>query len=254
MAIDSNAATTLAVTTNDDAIIDKARAIAEQLHLPFVEDGADLPWALILSTDQLALRFPGAKNPFVVNFLQSSYERRLQQASRNKEPLARAIGLKFGVACHVLDGTAGWGSDAVLLAKLGARVTAIERSPVVAALLADGVRRLKKKACYTTLDIQIEVADTQEYIKKNDIPLPDVIYLDPMFPERPNNAQVKKSMQLLQLLIGTSPDVELLAKTAFTVCPRLVIKRPEWAQPIMKNPTYSIPAGIVRFDVYIRTK
>ena len=253
MAIFLNTGYTLAVTTTDDQMIDKARAIAEQLHLPFVKTATDLPWVMILSPDHLAMRFPGAKKPFAVNFLEGAYVHRLQQASRNKEPLARAVGLKSDTECQVLDGTAGWGSDAVLLAKLGARVTAIERSPIVAALLADGLRRLNFAPAFSELAIHIEIADTVEYLKTTST-IPDVIYLDPMFPETPNTAQVKKPMQLLQAFVGETLNAEKLVSAALSSgCKRVVVKRPTWAEFLLQKPSFAVPAGMIRFDVYVKT-
>jgi 16S rRNA (guanine1516-N2)-methyltransferase len=41
----------------------------------------------------------------------------------------------------VIDGTAGLGKDAFVLAGLGCKVTLVERHPVVVALLADGLAR-----------------------------------------------------------------------------------------------------------------
>lgn len=44
---------------------------------------------------------------------------------------------------NVLDGTAGLGRDAFVLASLGCKVQMVERHPVVAALLDDGLKRAK---------------------------------------------------------------------------------------------------------------
>ena len=44
----------------------------------------------------------------------------------------------------MVDATAGLGRDAFVLASLGCTVTMLERHPVVAALLADGLARAKQ--------------------------------------------------------------------------------------------------------------
>src|SRR5262245_28917691 len=52
-----------------------------------------------------------------------------------RQPLARAI----GKARNVVDATAGLAQDAMRIALLGYRVTAIERNGVIAALVKDGL-------------------------------------------------------------------------------------------------------------------
>jgi 16S rRNA (guanine1516-N2)-methyltransferase len=244
----------IVVTATADADLPEAQRWSSQLKLPLVSAEAvnAYSWALICDADKLRLRFPGAAKPFSVDFTQPAYMRRLQQATCAREPLARAVGLKPGSRLHVLDGTTGWGSDTMVLAKLGAQVTALERSPIVAALLANGIQRAQQLPLFANIAIELQVGDTQDFLAK----MPqayDAIYLDPMFPERPNSALVKKPLQLLQTLLGEDPsDVDQLVAAAFNSgCKRVVIKRPTWAEPLFKTPSFSIPAGVVRFDGYL---
>lgn len=60
-----------------------------------------------------------------------------------KQPIARAVGRKrmADPAPVVIDATGGFGEDAWLLASLGCQVLTVERSPIVAALLRDGLLR-----------------------------------------------------------------------------------------------------------------
>jgi len=55
-------------------------------------------------------------------------------ALSRRQPLARALGRK---ARRVVDATAGLGQDSFLIASLGPTVLALERSPIIAALLAE---------------------------------------------------------------------------------------------------------------------
>ena len=48
-----------------------------------------------------------------------------------------------GVNPHIVDATAGLGRDAFLLASLGAKVTLIERSPMMYELLKEGMERAR---------------------------------------------------------------------------------------------------------------
>jgi 16S rRNA (guanine1516-N2)-methyltransferase len=233
----------------------EAEQLAQQLQLTYIEkaDASHYPWALIQQPDRVALRFPGARQPFSVDFLQGTYARRLLRVT-TREPLARAFdlkdALKQGRRPKIIDGTAGWGSDAMLLAKLGAEVVAIERSPIVACLLQDGVQRAQQSGSLGKLDIQVLNHDSCNYLQSLD-DSSALIYLDPMFPKSPNSALVKKPLQLLQMLLGEPQDENQLVTIALTKATRVVVKRPSWAEPLIRTPNFSIPAGVVRFDVYL---
>jgi hypothetical protein len=57
------------------------------------------------------------------------------------EAVAKAVGIKGSYLPDVVDATAGLGRDAFVLASVGCRVRMLERNPVVAALLDDGLTR-----------------------------------------------------------------------------------------------------------------
>ena len=84
---------------------------------------------------------PDAPGPVYVDFTAGRWPIGGGLAAAAIKPLARAIGLKGGAAPTVADVTAGLGRDAFVLACLGCTVWLIERSPIVAALLRDGLRR-----------------------------------------------------------------------------------------------------------------
>ena len=243
----------VAAEGKEPLLLQSAVNLAKKLNLPYVglDEAQQREWVLLQQADRIALRFPGASKPFSVDFARDEYARRLQAATLKREPLARAVGLKDKPGLSLIDGTAGWGSDAMLLAKLGAKVIALERSPIVAALLADGLRRAQ--SVYPGCDIQVQTIDTMEFCQQVEQHLelaPSVIYLDPMFPERSNSALVKKPLQLLQALLGAASDANELLLAALSVAERVVVKRPTWAEPLMRTPNFSVPGGLVRFDVY----
>jgi len=246
----------IVVAASTEADVAEAKNLALQLQLPFVTQPGNYAWMLICEGDILSLRSPIATKPFYVDFAHTAFLRRLKQATVARELLARAVGLKSGVKLSVLDGTAGWGSDSMVLAKLGAQVTALERSPIVAALLANGIQRARKIPLLKEVVLNLHLADTQDFLPTTAHDY-DVIYLDPMFPASPNSALVKKPLQLLQNLVGfdEAGDVDQLIAQAFqSGYKRLVIKRPVWAKPLFKTPDFSVSSGSIRFDVSCQLK
>ena len=167
------------------------------------------------------------------------------------QPLPRAIGRKPGL---VVDATAGFGADTFALAGLGHRVVAMERSPVVAALLEDGHARAlaDPKLQEVAGRIQIRCGDARELLGQLDAP-PDAVYIDPMYPAppRPKSALPRLEIQLLRRLVGTdSGDAELLATALASGARRVVVKRPP-AAPALPGPrTASHTGKLVRYDVY----
>ena len=82
---------------------------------------------------------------------------------------------------------------------------------------------------------------------------PDVIYIDPMYPDRKKSALVKKDMQILHKLIGSSIDEEELLQCALhNAKRRVVVKRPIQADTISGiKPTMAITSKKTRYDVYV---
>jgi 16S rRNA (guanine1516-N2)-methyltransferase len=141
-----------------------------------------------------------------------------------------------GRGAHVMDLTAGWGQDSLLLAWGGAsRVTMVERDPVVALVLQDALRRLnllaqssstpttthdgnnnnnnktvpsssfphhhswQLRAQQLSQKLSLQVDDSRNVLHTITTmdQCPDIVYLDPMFPPRQKTAAVKKGMQIL---------------------------------------------------------
>ena len=171
---------------------------------------------------------------------------------RLSQPLARAIGVKPANPLWVIDATAGLGEDAWLTASWGCRVTAIERCPIVAALLGDGLERARNTNPVVAARIQLVEADTRQWLNSLSANAkPDVIYLDPMFPPRSKTVTAKKGIRLLRRLVGDDLDVPALADLAIQVAQkRVVIKRSLRAQPLLGDPTFSKKGKAVRYDVY----
>lgn len=184
----------------------------------------------------------GAPGPLYVDFVSADAERR-RDAGRQL-PLARAVGVKGDARPSVLDATAGLGRDAFTLAALGCDVTGVERSPIIAALLRDG---LERAACR----LRLVVGDAREFMAGlAEDARPDVVYLDPMFPERRKSAAVKKELQYLQELLGPDDAQALFAAALKCARQRVVVKRPVHA-PELARPNHTLEGKTVRFDVYL---
>jgi 16S rRNA (guanine1516-N2)-methyltransferase len=167
------------------------------------------------------------------------------------QPLAKAIGRK---ARTVLDATAGLGGDAFLLACMGYHVTAIERSPVIHALFEDGLRRARADPaiCRALGDRLILIhADARESLGTLE-GMPDVVYLDPMFPpKRKTSALAKKEIRMVRSVVGDDEDATgLFAAAMKAAAQRVVVKRPHHAPPLSGKPTVIFAGKLVRYDVY----
>lgn len=182
--------------------------------------------------------------------------RRLHGGGRG-QAIAKAIGLKtYGLPLTVIDATAGLGSDAFVLACLGCEVILIERNPQIAALLNDALTRgaQDQNIAQFISNMRLIHGDAREILTTLTAEqYPDVVYLDPMFPERNKSALVKKELRLLKDLVGEDPDQDQLLNIALRAArKRVVVKRPRIA-PYLNNqqPQHSYIGKANRFDVYI---
>lgn len=193
-----------------------------------------------------------------VDFVEGALAHRLQYGGGRGQAIAKAVGLRGGVNPSVLDATAGLARDAWVLASLGCTVTLVERSTVLYALLMDGIRRgMQHETSRAVLVNFMNVvnADAVLYMQHQQLGTPpDVVYIDPMFPERRKSAAVKKDMQILQKLHGTdNNNAELLETAIATARKRVVIKRPMHAEHLCgRQPSVSVSSRKTRFDVYVR--
>ncbi|MDD6023233.1 MAG: class I SAM-dependent methyltransferase [Oscillospiraceae bacterium] len=150
-----------------------------------------------------------------------------------------------------VDATAGMGEDAFLLAASGYSVTLFEQNPVIAALLKDALRRAKKHP-----DLK-EIAQRMQLVEGNSIELlptlgivPDLIYLDPMFPARQKSGLINKKLQLIQKLEHPCVEEEALLNMAIGIHPpKIIIKRPlKGANLAGRTPSYSVRGKAIRYD------
>jgi 16S rRNA (guanine1516-N2)-methyltransferase len=222
-------------------------------------------FALVLTENQLELRKLDEPKlgAIYVDFASGAVAHRRKFGGGKGQAIAKAAGLNKGTTPVVLDGTAGLGRDAFVLASLGCKVQMVERHPVVAAILDDGLRRAQQDP-----DIGGWVSERMSLVHRSshdalvalcldpDYQRPDVVYLDPMYPHPMNKkkqALVKKEMRVFQSLVGADNDADALLEPALALATkRVVVKRPDYAPWLNQvKPTMVIETKKNRFDVYV---
>lgn len=246
----------LAVLYSGGADIKPFQALAESLAVPLIQsENIDQAEFLLTWRDRCLKLLDKAtlkKGGLFVEIEPRTGEQRSWPAPKDGA-LAQALGRKTAT---VVDATAGWGQDALHCFRMGYQITCMERSSVMAALLSDGFQRLQHLDWVKQLNLQ-----APDLIAGNAIELlatlpdtPDCVYLDPMFPpKRKKSALAKKSMVVLRDLSGDDLDKEQLFAAAFQAAgKRVVVKSPDYADPLGGKPSMSYASKLLRYDVYLK--
>lgn len=203
-----------------------------------------------------ALALPGS-GPVRVELGEGSLGWRLDPARVRHEMIAKACGVRGTEPLSVFDATAGLLRDAAVLAMTGCQVRVAERSPVIALLIEDGLRRAGLHPELRELLSRLEFSPGDALLQLQAMAgaeqRPDVVVLDPMFPHRDKSALVKKEMQVFQSVVGADVDADDLLLPALRAArKRVVVKRPRLAPPLggMK-PDFVVEGKSGRFDVYL---
>lgn len=181
--------------------------------------------------------------------------RRIIPNNLNRELLVKASRLK-GIqgSLTAVDATAGMGEDAFLLAAAGFQVQLYERNSVIALLLYDALRRGARNPDLAPVicRMQLQMEDSITMLPKLTAP-PDVVVLDPMFPDRQKSGLIKKKFQLLQQLEQPCAEEKALLDAALSCNPRrIVIKRPSKGPCLAGvKPSYSLKGKSIRYDCIV---
>lgn len=234
-------------------LADAAAAWAVRLGLP---QGGEAQFALQLGEAglQLVELGPQAPGPVRVDFVEGAVAHRRLFGGGSGQMIAKAVGVQPGVRPRVLDATAGLGRDGFVLASLGCTVTLIERQPLIAALLEDGLARAlaDREVGPVVAQMRLLSGNAIELMAGWQGEPPQVIYLDPMFPHRDKSALVKKEMRLFRPFVGDDLDAPALLAAALALAShRVVVKRPRKA-PIIEGPKpgYALEGKSSRYDIY----
>ncbi len=261
----------IAVAYIDSIDSDAAKKVAKKWQFNYIGDAASVSkyphLTFLLQFNQQVLELIKLDEPKLggikVDFVEGVSAHRRKFGGGRGQEIAKAIGLKHSFTPHVLDATAGLGRDAFVLASLGCQVTLMERMPVVAALLDDGLERAKLNSEVSEIANRMKLvhASSIDFLPSESLNLAqqvDVVYLDPMYPHREKSAAVKKEMRVFQFLVGEDLDADALLAPALALAKyRVVVKRPSYAPPLsfassnIKKPSTSIKMKKNRFDVYV---
>lgn len=244
----------------------EAERLAAELSLPLANlDCATADLALVVTPDRLEIRVLRGEAGFAGGRAVAPEFAKLDVTSGPgrslRQPLLRAAGIKKGDPYRpvVVDATAGLGEDSWLLAGAGCRVVAVERNPVLAALLRDAVERARDLAPEVAGRITVLAGDAAELLPKMheraDLPAIDVVYLDPMYPGHASRKTAeRKPMRVLRWLVGEDSDADSLLEPALMAARRrVVVKRPTSAAALAgRTPVATHEGRGVRYDVYGR--
>ena len=248
------------VIAQGEEYAEDAKALALRLCVPCVVGAdEDVQGSVVLRLGADGLALCGPEGELRVDL--SHMMPRLTQRNLASELLVKAAKVK-GDRTQMLavDATAGFGEDALLLAAAGFRVRMYERNPYIAELLADAMRRAMNGSGEARESMLAAIVARMELVRGDSIPAlagmeaaPDVILLDPMFPERTKSAAVRKKFQLLHHLEEPCADGEELLAAAIAAHPRrIIIKRPVKGEYLAGvKPSYSLTGKAVRVDVIL---
>lgn len=180
--------------------------------------------------------------PVEINF--AEYDRTMKRGEGGRSLLLKAVGLTKTTGLSILDATAGLMRDAFFLAKFGGKVTAIERSPVLAEMIEQALKSYSVDFTFLQGNAITLIPTLAPF---------DVIYLDPMFREG-KSAKAKKDLQFLQALHEEESDdsAELFAIALKYAGSRVVVKRGYSADFLGgQKPSFSYTGKSTRYDIYI---
>jgi 16S rRNA (guanine1516-N2)-methyltransferase len=246
---------------------DYCESIKQVTQLPIVDSSQNIEFTHILKLDETGLSLSALelragethKQPTRVDFQDAALLYRKASFGKH-QGLAKAVGLNKHEPMHVLDATAGLGRDAFILASMGCEISMIEQSPIIYSLIFDGLKRAAETDDQTLKNIlrkmSLHHAKAQDWfqeIRQGKQAKPDVIYLDPMFPPRSKNANVKRDIALLQEVLGFDKDSDSLLEAAKGCAKhRIVVKRPgsKFSKGSVK-PSFVVPGKTAHFEVFV---
>lgn len=238
-------------------------SISQELEIPIMDqaisDQGYLCWEKERLVYKSVLSIQEKFSPIYFDFIKYWKHHKRQKYSLKKEPLAKAMGINKEKRLTVWDVTCGSGKDSILMIFFGVNVIAFERSPIIAALISDALRRatqdselnqvLQEKFQFFPFDPRD--GGNFEKIK------PDVIYLDPMYGDNIENRKTKprKEMRIFLEVVGNDPDAkELFHWACEFASKRIVVKRSLHAKELIDGVSVQYKGKSTRYDMYSMNK
>lgn len=258
------------IVVNDDS--DKTASLRQQLtSLGWLKSCSDTnpAWQLQIINEHLTMLRPDGVS-LSLDFTQGKARHRQNEAGHGAQTLSKALGISSFQKMHghlptIADATSGLGQDAWAIASLGCRVIAIERHPIVYALLGNALERARLNELSSMIASRITLVQADAVAWLRSIQNADkvqTIYLDPMYPARKHKADSKKGMQFLQALLGPPAKAESasLLESALDYQPkRVVVKRPKGANEMEGSQRWpgqrtSAQSSNTRYDIYHQSR
>jgi 16S rRNA (guanine1516-N2)-methyltransferase len=195
-------------------------------------------------------------NPIFIDFDSTTMQKKRASLRGKHQLLNKAVPLKSN-GDKLLDLTAGFGEDAFCLASQGFQVTALERNPILFALLKDAWSRFAKKNLVDPVvkngRLEFVFVEAEIFLQEQKSSSYEIVYYDPMFKGSGKSALSSGRLQLLQTLLkqDSEPTLHLLDHAMRVARSRLVIKRALRANPIRSGVTHAFKGQAVRYDMYI---
>ena len=228
----------------------KADALSAFLGVPCLNGSeADHECELIFTDEGLALRNGEME-------IRGDFSRLLRRIRNvNSEQIVKAAKIRgHEGTLRIIDATAGLGEDSFLLAAAGNTVKLFESDRVIYSLLRDALERAEVDPVLQDIAQRMEVLNSDSIGYMSGITeSPDVVFLDPMFPERQKSSLVKKKLQLIQQFERPCSNEGELFDAAMSCGPKkVIIKRPVKG-PFLdgRKPSYSITGKVIRYDCYV---
>ena len=242
----------LVLYVDKNANIEKAKNIAERLNIEIITNNKE-KFDILLSMDESGLALVSDNMKLYGDFSKSI--KRIKQNNLQKEMLIHAVKIKGEKEKLIaIDATAGLGEDSILLAAYGYNVELYEKNPIISELLKDAMERAEKISELKDIIGRMKVHNEDSIIAMQNLKYkPDIILLDPMFPERTKSALIKKKFQILHKIENPCSDENEMLSSAIKANPKkLVIKRPLKGEYLAGvKPDYSLKGSSIRYDCII---
>jgi 16S rRNA (guanine1516-N2)-methyltransferase len=232
--------------------------ISEQVHLFNIVNSSHLlneqvEFFLYYDKEDLLLKFfyNKEKGSLYFDLKKELSSHRQKNYSLKEEPLAKSLAIKKSDSNKMIwDATAGTGKDLMLIKHFvlgtNTKMIAFERNPLIYLLLFNGLFHAG------ITEVKLIYADSLDvFAKKAEVAKPDIIYYDPMYPEKKKSALPRKEMQIFKELIGPDLDTQNFLQHFRAIAKdRVVVKRSLMAEMIAPDATASYKGKSTRYDMY----